>query len=326
MSPAAAGLSAPLASAVEAAVVERHGGPARVASSHGVSGGCIHDSRLLELADGRRFFLKADDVSGPGGAAQDVFEREAEGLEALAEAGALRVPGDPLPGRTGDTAFLLMEAIPTGQPEGHPGGTAGFWEEFGRGFAELHRQTAVSPGDAPGDGQRHGAFGFPHDNYLGGTPQPNPWSDDWAAFFRDHRLGHQVDLARERGRSTAELERLGGRLGERLDDLIGLPEEPGCLLHGDLWSGNFLADDAGAPVILDPAAYFGHREADLAMTRLFGGFDGRFYAAYEEAWPLPAGTRERQEIYQLYHLLNHLNLFGGGYLSQCLGILRRYAG
>ncbi len=310
------GLDRELARAVETALEEHHGGPARIVSSQGVSGGCIHDSRLLELEDGRRFFLKADDVSG--GPAEDVFEREAEGLAALAAAGALRVPRDALPGRAGDTAFLVMEAIPTGQP-----GTR-FWEDFGRGFAELHRRTAAAPGEATGD-ERPAAFGFPHDNYLGGTPQPNPWSDDWPTFFREHRLGHQLELARRRGRSTAELERLGERLAERLDELIGLPEEPGCLLHGDLWSGNFLADDSGDPTILDPAAYFGHREADLAMTRLFGGFHSRFYAAYEEAWPLPAGSRERQEIYQLYHLLNHLNLFGGGYLSGCLKILRRHA-
>ena len=327
-SPHPSGLAPELRRAVETALAEHlPGGNAdaapEIVATEGASGGCIHDSRLAELADGRRVFLKADRVTGEDA---DLFEREAEGLAALAAADALRVPRHPVAGRAGDTAFLVMEAVPTGRPGDHLGGTTGFWEAFGHGFAELHRRTATEPGEAPGNEARPAAFGFPHDNYLGGTPQPNPWSDDWPAFFRDHRLGHQVDLARERRRSTAELERLGERLAERLDDLLGLPEEPGCLLHGDLWSGNFLADDAGAPVILDPAAYHGHREADLAMTRLFGGFDGRFYAAYEEAWPLPPGSRERQEIYQLYHLLNHLNLFGGGYLSQCLGILRRYAG
>ncbi len=132
-------------------------------------------------------------------------------------------------------------------------------------------------------------------------------------------------LARERGLSDDELDRLGDRLLERLDDWIDLREEPACLLHGDLWSGNYMADDAGDPVLIDPAAYYGHREADLAMTELFGGFDHTFYEAYEEEWPLPPGSPERREIYKLYHLLNHLNLFGRGYRARCIGILQRFA-
>lgn len=315
------GLGAQLRQRVEAVLQEHHGGPVEIAASIPVSGGCIHDARLLTLADGRRFFLKSDDFGQRPGHAADLFDREAEGLAALAAADALRVPRDPLPGRVGNTAFLVMEAIPVGSAgqESNPA----FWEDFGRGFAALHRNTA---NDGASNPARPAACGFAHDNYLGGTPQPNPWSDDWPDFFRQHRLGHQLALARTGGRSTAELERLGDRLANRLDDLLSLPEEPACLLHGDLWSGNFVADDTGAPVLVDPAAYYGHREADLAMTRLFGSFDRRFYAAYEEAWPLPAGSPERQDIYQLYHLLNHLNLFGDGYLSGCLKILRRYAG
>jgi protein-ribulosamine 3-kinase len=295
--------------AVEAALEARDGRPAEIAGDRPVSGGCIHDSRLVELTDGRRLFVKAD-ASAP----DDLFEREAEGLAALAAAGAIRVPRDPLPGRAGSTLFLVMEAIPTGRPG------AGFWEDFGRRFAALHRATARGP--EAGECR----FGFDHDNYLGGTPQPNGWSGDWPDFFRRRRLLHQLDLAEQRGHATPELRRLGDRLADRLDDLLALPDEPGCLLHGDLWSGNYLAGDTGAPVLVDPAAYHGHREADLAMTSLFGGFDPRFYAAYEEAWPLPPGTAERQDVYQLYHLLNHLNLFGGGYLSSSLSILRRHAG
>jgi fructosamine-3-kinase len=294
-------LAPELRTAVEAALGERDGEAVSVLSDRPVSGGCIHDSRLLELSDGRRVFLKSD-ASAP----QDLFEREAEGLAALAAADAVRVPRDPLPGRAGGVPFLLMEAVPTGRAG------EGFWEDFGQRFAALHRATA---------GERSG---FAHDNYLGGTPQPNPWSDDWVDFFRRHRLGHQLALARRRGHATDELTRLGESLLDRLDDLLDAGDEPACLLHGDLWSGNFLADDAGAPVLIDPAAYHGQREADLAMTSLFGGFDGRFYDAYEEVWPLPAGSARRQEIYQLYHLLNHLNLFGGSYLGGCLRILRRY--
>jgi len=292
-----------LAAAVERVVAEREGGAVRIVGSRGVSGGCIHDARIVELADGRRLFVKSD-VARAGRA--DLFEREAEGLSALAEPGAIRLPRDPLPGSAGNLLFLVMEAIPAGRPG------PGFFADFGRRFAALHRATVAD---------RHG---FEHDNYLGGSPQPNPWTGSWPDFFRDHRLGHQLALARRRGRSDPELARLGDRLLARLDDLLDVPGEPPCLLHGDLWSGNYLADDAGAPTLVDPAAYHGHREADLAMTRLFGGFAPDFYTAYEEAWPLPAGHEERLEIYQLYHLLNHLNLFGEGYRGRCLEILRRY--
>jgi fructosamine-3-kinase len=295
-----------LREAVERAVAGREGAAVEIVGDRPLAGGCIHDSRLVELADGRQLFVKADRT-----AADDLFEREAEGLAALAAAEAIRVPRDPLPGRAGGVVFLVMEAIPNGRPG------AGFWDDFGRRFARLHRETAGG-----GDG---GRSGFAHDNYLGGTPQPNRWTADWVEFFRVHRLGHQLELARKNGRSTDDLERLGDRLMDRLDGLLDAGHEPCCLLHGDLWSGNFLADDEGSPVLIDPAAYYGHREADLAMTSLFGGFDRGFYAAYGEEWPLPAGTERRQEIYQLYHLLNHLNLFGGGYLGGCLRVLRKYA-
>lgn len=304
-----------LRAAVEAALAARDGRAAEVVADRPVGGGCIHDSRLVELADGRRLFLKSD-----AGVPADLFEREAEGLAALAAAGAIRLPRDPLPGRVGggggaaeEPLFLLMEAIPAGRPG------PGFFADFGRRFAALHRATARSPADG-------GRFGFEHDNYLGGTPQPNPWTESWTAFFRDHRLGHLLRLARRRGRSDGALDRLGDRLLDRLDRWLDLPDEPACLLHGDLWSGNFLADEAGAPALVDPAAYRGHREADLAMTRLFGGFAPDFYRAYEEAWPLPPGHEERLPLYQLYHLLNHLVLFGEGYRGRCVEILRRYAG
>lgn len=286
--------------------VEAHLGAA-VTGVRRVGGGSIHSAALLELADGSHRFLKWS-----AGTPADMFPREAEGLGALAAAGAIRVPGEPRAGELGDdrsTHFLLMEAIPTG-PE-----PAGFSEAFGRAFAELHRTTA---GDSP-------AAGFPHDNYIGTTPQPNGWMEAWPAFFRQRRLGFQLGLARSRGLATPELARLGDRLLERLDDLLDTPGEPPCLLHGDLWGGNYLCDARGRPVLIDPATYYGHREADLAMTHLFGGFDPAFHHAYQEAWPLPPGTTERQEIYKLYHLLNHLNLFGGGYLTRCLAILRRFA-
>lgn len=299
-------MDATLRRAIEEAVREATGRAVRIAESTPVGGGCINRSVLLVLENGGRLFAKSNPEAPPG-----LFEREAEGLRALAEPGALRVPREPVAGRAGGTAFLVMEAVPTGRPR------PGFFEAFGRGFALLHRET-VRHHEAP--------FGFPHDNYIGSTPQPNGWAAGWVEFFRERRLGHQLRLARESGLSDPELDRMGERLLDRLEEWLELPEEPACLLHGDLWSGNYLSDDDGEPVLLDPAAYYGHREADLAMTELFGGFDRSFYDAYREAWPLPPGSAERREIYKLYHLLNHLNLFGRGYRGRCLSTLQRLVG
>ena len=271
----------------------------RLRSSTPVGGGCINNAHLIELADGRRLFLKWNSSPPPG-----FFEREAEGLDALAAAGQVRVPGRVQCG--GPPPFLLMEAISTGSRG------ADFSEHFGSSFAKLHHET------------RHTRFGFDHDNYLGSTSQPNGWSDDWVTFWRDRRLGFQLELAEHSGTSSRQLQRLGERLRARLPELIAEPAEPACLLHGDLWGGNYMVDDHGAAVLIDPATYYGRREADLAMTYLFGGFDQRFYAAYQHTWPLEPGWQERIEIYQLYHYLNHLNLFGASYLGSCLGILQRY--
>ncbi len=295
-----------LRTAVEALIAERTGDAARVTGSRPVGGGCIHRAEVVELADGRRYFVKSNADPPPR-----IFEREAEGLAALAATGALRVPR---PLGTGDStlAFLVMEAIEPGRRG------AGFSADFGRRFARLHRANRDSGGTE--------RYGFDRDNHIGATPQPNPWNDDWVDFFRRHRLGHQLELARANGVADRRLERLGERLLERLDELIGEPEEPPCLLHGDLWSGNYMVGEAGEPVLIDPAAYYGRREADLAMTMLFGGFDARFYAAYEEVWPLAPGSEDRLEIYKLYHLLNHLNLFGSGYLDGCVAIMRRFDG
>jgi len=165
-------------------------------------------------------------------------------------------------------------------------------------------------------------FGLDENNYLGSTRQSNRFVDDWCAFWREHRLGYLLRLARQQGASDSTLDQLGGKLMDRLEDFLQEPNEPACLLHGDLWGGNYLVDDQGRPVLIDPAIYYGRREADLAMTMLFGGFDARFYAAYEETWPLADGSEVRLAIYKLYHLLNHLVLFGRSYYGQCIDILR----
>ncbi|MEZ5331033.1 MAG: fructosamine kinase family protein [Thermoanaerobaculia bacterium] len=268
-----------------------------------VAGGCISSARIVELEDGRSFFVKSNRRE-----LAPMFEGEAEGLSFLASVDTLRVPKGAVTGVVGEIAWIAMEALESAPARPR------FWEELGEGFARLHAEG------------RADRFGFPHDNYIGATPQPNEWMDDWTEFWRRRRIGHQLAIAREGGRSDPELDRLGDRLLERLEAFLGGVDEPPSLLHGDLWSGNVMTGPGGEPVLIDPACSYGHREADLAMTRLFGGFDQRFYDAYEAAWPLSPGHRERLPLYELYHLLNHLNLFGGSYRGQCLAVLRRLAG
>ena len=266
-----------------------------------LGGGCINNAQKLETSAGT-FFLKYNPSPLPR-----LFETEAAGLKALHDVGTITVP-EPISfsnGGDGFPPYLLTRYIASGSR------ARDFSENFGRNFARLHRE---------GRGER---FGFHEDNWIGSTPQPNGWMDDWVAFWRERRLGYQLRLAEKNGHG-GELQRLGGRLMDRLDDLLGDPDEPPCLLHGDLWGGNYMVGEDGQAVLIDPAVYYGRREADLAMTMVFGGFDAAFYRAYEQEWPLADGSRERLDIYQLYHLLNHLNLFGGGYLGGCLGILRRY--
>ena len=186
-------------------------------------------------------------------------------------------------------------------------------ETLGRQLAQQHRAFST-------------AYGLDHDNYIGSSPQSNQATASWVDFFRDRRLGAQQELARRNGRlhprRAAQLERLMSHLDEWIDEDSCAPS----LLHGDLWGGNYLAGPRGEPVLIDPAVYYGDREAEIAFTELFGGFGPKFYAAYNEAWPLRPGYSERRDVYNLYHLLNHLNLFGEGYGGSVDAILRRFAG
>ncbi len=267
----------------------------RVARVQPVAGGDINRALRLFTAQGPSFFLKTHPQPPPA-----MFAREAEGLQALRQAGGLRVPEPYLWAE----AFLLLEDLRPGTRR------ADFWERLGRGLAAVHRQ-------------RGPRFGFAHDNYIGLTPQPNPWTDDGYAFFAEQRLLFQARLAHRRGLLDASDVRRVERLAARLRHWI--PPQPPSLLHGDLWSGNVLPDAEGRPALIDPAAYYGWAEADLAMTALFGGFPPAFYRAYEQAYPVEPGYRERFPIYNLYHLLNHLNLFGRGYLGSVQAVLRRFA-
>ena len=239
--------------------------------------------------------------TGPPASA-DMFSAEAEGLAELAGSGAVRVPELVACGVQGDTAYLATTWIEFGSTSGKVAA------KLGEQLAALHATTAAR-------------FGWHRDNTIGLTPQINDWSDDWVGFFRRHRLGFQLRLAADKGFGGA-LQRDGQRLLQSLDRFFDDYTPQPALLHGDLWGGNWGAC-GGEPVIFDPAVYYGDRESDLAMTRLFGGFGREFYAAYEAAAPLAAGHRERCDLYQLYHVLNHLNLFGGGYLRQAQNLMQR---
>jgi protein-ribulosamine 3-kinase len=259
-----------------------------VAHAEAVGGGCIHRCYRAEMR-GRAVFLKVNAARFA-----DALAAEADGLRALRGAGCT-APEPIAHGAAGASAFLVLEYLELR--------AAGDFAQLGRMLATVHRRA----------GERHG---WAHDNYIGSTPQQNGWREQWAQFWREQRLQPQLALAKRNG---YELD-----AHEAWRVLEGHAPQP-SLLHGDLWSGNagFLA--SGVPVLFDPAVYYGDREADLAMTELFGGFPRAFYAAYEKAWPLEAGYKVRKHLYNLYHLLNHLNLFGGGYLGQVRSTLRLLA-
>ena len=222
-----------------------------------------------------------------------MFEAEAEGLAELRSANEIRVPEVLGCGTIDGRSYLILERLAL-EPA-----TDAAARRLGRQLASLHGHT-------------QSRFGWHRDNTIGLTPQKNDWSGDWVGFFREHRLGYQVALAAANG---YDLTREGARLGERLPGLFdGYDPEP-SLLHGDLWGGNW-GNVGGEPVIFDPAVYYGDREADIAMTRLFGGFGRGFYEAYEASWPMAPGHERRLLLYQLYHVLNHLNLFGASYLAR----------
>lgn len=254
-----------------------------------VGGGDISAAWRLR-DDAGDVFLK----TGPAGAA-DMFAAEAEGLRELERAGALRVPQPLEHGTAGGTAFIALEWIDLSIPDDD------VQARLGRRLARLHQVVS-------------GEFGWHRHNTIGATPQQNTQGTDWAGFWRDQRLGYQLQLAADRGYG-GRLQERGLELMESLDALLGEHRPDASLLHGDLWSGNQAAR-AGQPVVFDPAVYYGDRETDIAMARLFGGFSRRFFDEYQRAWPLPPDHATRVGLYQLYHVLNHLNLFGSGYLGR----------
>ncbi len=267
--------------------------PARISPA---GGGDINRAVKLEAADQTLFvkYNRADRLA--------MFEAERRGLEAMAATSTVRVPRPLAAGRCGDIAYLALEFIDLrGQPDPAALATA---------LAAMHACGAD-------------AFGFDGDNTIGSTPQSNRWSDDWLEFWREQRLGAQLRLGAQNGRFGRELLDSGARLGEKLAGLFGAYRPRPALLHGDLWSGNWSADGAGRPVLYDPACYYGDHEADLAMMELFGSPGARFFSVYHEHFTIDPGYDLRRDLYNLYHLLNHANLFGGGYAAQSLAVIRR---
>lgn len=272
----------------------RERGYGEIPTAQTVGGGCINVGMRLQTSTGRSFFLKTNQQAPAG-----MFSCEATGLNALALSNAPRVPEVFLFGWD----YLLMEDLSPAPRR------RDYWELFGRQLAGLHAH--VTP-----------RFGFDEDNYIGSTPQRNTWTDDGHIFFAEHRLMFQAQLARRRGRLKETELRQVERVAARLKELI--PSQPASLIHGDLWGGNAMTDSNGNPAIIDPAAHYGWAEAELAMTGLFGSFPHEFYNAYQDVRSMPPGWLERFPIYNLYHLLNHLNLFGGGYLGDVQSIIRRF--
>ncbi|MBV6420552.1 MAG: hypothetical protein DAHOPDDO_01808 [Ignavibacteriaceae bacterium] len=272
----------------------------KIKSFSSLSGGCISDAFKISTANGTSFFLKYNPS-----ASNNMFLKEANGLRELDKSNAIKIPEV----LSVDEDYILLEFIASGNRKKN------FFEDFGKSFAEMHKFKSVS-------------FGFYENNYIGSNPQINipdeKEKSDWTAFYLNKRILFQLQLAEKLGNSTDELRKGISKLENKIEDIIGHNSEKPSLLHGDLWAGNYMIDQNGNAVLIDPAAYYGHREADLGMTKLFGGFNSEFYKAYNESFPLEDGFDYRENIYKLYHVLNHLNLFGGGYYSQAISLIKFY--
>ncbi len=261
-----------------------------VTGQHSIGGGCINSAFKLQ-GKGKNYFVKTNSASR-----LPMFEAEYAGLKEMADSGSIRVPLPLCFGTAERQAYLVMEYIASGSSSDKS------MQQFGQQLAAMHRHTSDK-------------FGWHMHNTIGSTEQRNSRCGDWLEFWRTQRLGFQLQLAAGNG-YAGSLQTEGERLMSALSSLFDDYRPEASLLHGDLWSGNATVDSDGQPVIYDPAVYYGDREADIAMTELFGGFSRRFYSAYQEAWPLSDTYPIRKDLYNLYHILNHLNLFGGGYLGQ----------
>ncbi|GAB1541695.1 fructosamine kinase family protein [Scytonema sp. NUACC21] len=253
-----------------------------------VSGGCINQG--YSVSDGKRvYFVKLNQASQVA-----MFEAESLGLKQMFQTGTIRVPKPICWGTAGNSGYLVLEWLDMGS------GNTKAWEEMGRKLAAMHKATSTR------------GFGWDMNNTIGSTPQINTWTANWVEFYAKHRLGYQFQLARRRGGHFPQEQ----ELLQAVPKLLATRKVQPSLVHGDLWGGNAGCTVSGEPVIFDPATYYGDREVDIAMTELFGGFPAAFYQGYQAVWSLEEGYEQRKTLYNLYHILNHFNLFGGSYSSQ----------
>lgn len=272
-----------------------------IADTSPIGGGCINDAFRVLLQNDRQLFVKKNRLS-----LLDMFEKEAAGLEHLSGASdRFTIPETIgiVQDADANDAYLVLDFVEEARPSGS------FDENFGRALAGLHRNSAQK-------------FGLDYDNYIGRLPQKNSWRNDWPTFFIECRIAPQFAMARDNGYFSGSVHSSLDRLYSRVSDLF--PDEPPALLHGDLWGGNYMCDRNNRPVLIDPAVFYGHREAELSFTQLFGSFGRKFYEGYQQEWPLEPGFPERKDIYNLYPLLVHVNLFGGSYVSQAESVIRRF--
>ncbi|MDJ0843191.1 MAG: fructosamine kinase family protein [Crocosphaera sp.] len=262
--------------------------PFTVEKQKSVSGGCINQGYCVIDSD-NKYFVKINHASQV-----EMFAAEALGLKEMAQTQAIRVPKPICWGMTERSSYIVLEWLEFGRSSNTS------WEAMGRNLAKMHQYRGKNK------------FGWEQNNTIGSTPQVNNWTEKWADFFADHRIGFQLKLAARKGGNFGNYSQIVNKVREVLSYISPQPS----LVHGDLWSGNVAVTEAGEPVILDPATYYGDREVDIAMTELFGGFPAAFYRGYNEVLPLEQGYKKRKTLYNLYHILNHFNLFGGGYGSQ----------
>ncbi|NEP59460.1 MAG: fructosamine kinase family protein [Symploca sp. SIO2G7] len=267
-----------------------------------VGGGCINQGYCL-IGETTNYFVKLNQASQI-----QMFEAEALGLKQMYETQTIRIPQPICVGTTADCSYIVLEWLELGGSQNNQS-----WIEMGRQLAAMHRATPSQ--------ESQGKFGWNENNTIGSTPQINTWTTDWGEFFAEHRIGYQLKLARRRGGNFPHQ----GRLLEVIPRLLEHQPQP-SLVHGDLWGGNAAVTQSGEPVIFDPATYIGDREVDLAMTELFGGFPSGFYRGYNEVWPLDQGYQKRKTLYNLYHILNHFNLFGSGYAQQAARMIEQVLG
>ena len=274
---------------------------AKVETFFAISGGSINQTHVLNLTNGQRVFMKQN-PSPP----TDFFLSETRGLKLLSQVkNGPRIPKPLAVQSVSRPTFILLEYIESSSEDEN------FAEKLALSLAELHRMS-----------QEH--YGLDHDNYIGSTPQKNALEKDGIVFFRDQRIDFQRQLARRSGLLPVTIDKEIDSLCDKLGKFLNISGEKPALLHGDLWSGNYFPDSEGKPCVFDPAVYYGLREADLAMTELFGRLPQKFYDVYQEVFPMNPGYEERKDLFNLYHLLNHLNIFGSSYLSSVQQIVKRY--